>query len=206
MELSSVISQVFSGDDKEISLKAILDGIKERGFGLMLVVLALPSALPVPAPGYSIPFGIVLMFLAGQIIIGRNSLWFPDFITKIKVPANQDSKLLKSMLKFLKFFEKFIKPRVSTLAKNPIWQKALAIVVLLCAISMLIPIPLTNTIPALGIFIIGLSLTQEDGLAGIFGAATGLAGIGFTSFLLYLITFIGYESINTVKDFIKNLI
>ena len=44
----------------DIKLIDILELAGERVFGFLFVILALPSALPVPAPGYSIPFGILV--------------------------------------------------------------------------------------------------------------------------------------------------
>ncbi|MEM9505132.1 MAG: exopolysaccharide biosynthesis protein, partial [Cyanobacteria bacterium P01_E01_bin.43] len=48
--------------NEQVTLADILALAGERTFGFLFVLLAFPSALPVPAPGYSIPFGIV-MFL-----------------------------------------------------------------------------------------------------------------------------------------------
>jgi hypothetical protein len=40
----------------------------ERTFGSLLVILSLPRALPVPTPGYSTPFGVLISLLAIQLI------------------------------------------------------------------------------------------------------------------------------------------
>ena len=49
------------GSHSDISLKSILDNVEEQGFGLLLMTLSLPSALPIPAAGYSTPFGILFI-------------------------------------------------------------------------------------------------------------------------------------------------
>ncbi|MBT5692093.1 MAG: exopolysaccharide biosynthesis protein, partial [Opitutae bacterium] len=53
-----------------ILMRQFFECFCEKGFGILLMMFALPSALPVPAPGYSIPFGIILALLAGQLILG----------------------------------------------------------------------------------------------------------------------------------------
>ena len=44
-------------NQRALSIQEITTAVGEKGFGLLLVVLSLPSALPVPAPGYSTHLG-----------------------------------------------------------------------------------------------------------------------------------------------------
>jgi hypothetical protein len=62
----------------QVTLADILDLAGERTFGFLFVILSLPSALPLPAPGYSTPFGILLFILAVQLIFGAKRPWFPQ--------------------------------------------------------------------------------------------------------------------------------
>jgi len=41
-----------SGD--RVLMRQFFECFREKGFGILLMMFALPSALPVPAPGYSI--------------------------------------------------------------------------------------------------------------------------------------------------------
>ena len=45
----------------EVYLTDILKLVEERVFGVLFVILSLPSALPIPAPGYSTPFGFLML-------------------------------------------------------------------------------------------------------------------------------------------------
>ncbi len=59
--LSADISRLLelkTGED--LTLGDITTAVGERGFGILFVLLSLPSALPVPAPGFSTPFGVVI--------------------------------------------------------------------------------------------------------------------------------------------------
>ena len=60
-----------------LTLGEVFQRIGDRGFGLLLIVLSLPSALPIPAAGYSTPFGIIIAVLALQMLAGRTSPWIP---------------------------------------------------------------------------------------------------------------------------------
>ena len=74
--------------------------------------------------------------------------------------------------------------------------RILGIMILLCGISMLIPIPGTNTMPAIGVFVIALSMIEEDSLAGVAGALIALSGIAVT----VLILFFGKEALTLLWE------
>ncbi len=166
-------------------------------FGFLLVILSLPSALPVPAPGYSIPFGILLIILAVQIILRKQTPWFPKKFREKDINISKLKGGLEKIQKFITFFEKLIRTRMTWIYRGG--YRLFGVLIMCCGISMLIPIPGTNTIPAMGVFIIGLGMIEEDGLAGLAGALTALAGITLT----LLILFLGKEALDLlIKNFI----
>ncbi|MEM1312679.1 MAG: exopolysaccharide biosynthesis protein [Patescibacteria group bacterium] len=206
MKLSQDITTIFSSETNEQSTFGdSLKRINHKSFGVFLAVLALPSALPIPAPGYSTPFGILLVALGVQIAINRQYLWFPKFVKDKPLPSAKESKMLQGMIRFLEFFEQFLKPRIKVLSKG-VFYRFVGVLVMFCGLSMILPIPLTNTIPAFGTFLLGLGLMEEDGVAILLGALTAVLGIGFTSLIIYLFTRFGLEGVNTFKDWIKSLI
>ena len=69
-DLKELLSQ---GDARGISIGHLLQALGDRGFGLLFIILSLPSALPVPAPGYSTPFGIIITILALQMMAGTSN-------------------------------------------------------------------------------------------------------------------------------------
>jgi len=69
----------------------VFERIGDRGFGVLLIILSLPSALPVPAPGYSTPFGILIAVLALQMIAGRTTPWLPERAARTKLHRRQQA-------------------------------------------------------------------------------------------------------------------
>jgi len=219
LKLSDNIENIFTHPEGDtVSVREILDRVSHKSFGVFLAILALPSALPVPAPGYSVPFGIVLIILGCQMILNREQPWFPDKVLDRRIKANQNNKAVQFMVKFLKFFEFFIRPRLSFVYTNGLFFRGLGLIVLTCGISMCIPVPLTNTGPALGIFLIGLGTLEEDGLFGLGGAFVSLLGLLLAASVLGVIVYLVYsagtgtldETIvqagEIVKDFIKRIL
>lgn len=161
-----------------VTLGDILHLAGERVFGFLFVLLALPSALPIPAPGYSIPFGIVIFLLAAQLVGGAEFPWLPQKALNHTMNRQQVEKLVKAGVPWLKFIEGMSRPRLNGVCTSRVGQGILGAIIALMAISMMIPIPGTNTLPAIGIFITGFGLLEDDGaisLAGLFVCACALA-------------------------------
>ncbi len=201
--LSVQIRRAFDREAGEITFGEFLERIEARSFGFLLVLLSLPSALPLPAPGYSVPFGIVLSLLAVQMIRRRSQPWFPERVLQRKIKSGGDSKVVKGMTRFIAFFERMLKPRGAILFRSGVFPSVLGGVILLCSMSMILPIPLTNTLPALGIFLMGLAVLEEDLAFGLVGMVIGLLGLALTTAILVAIAMFGAEGVDMVKNWIK---
>lgn len=184
-DLEELLSQ---GDARGISIGRLLQALGDRGFGLLFIILSLPSALPVPAPGYSTPFGIIITILALQLMAGRRTPWLPKWATEKWIRRNLAETLIGAGAGFFRRVEHLIKPR---------WEFVLArggqffagILIIIMAALMIVPIPLTNTAPAMVIFVIGVAMVEDDGLGMLLSCVLALMAV-----LLYLAVFaaIGY--------------
>ncbi|MGF1496882.1 MAG: exopolysaccharide biosynthesis protein [Elainellaceae cyanobacterium] len=191
---------------ERVSLVDILELAGERTFGFLLVLLSLPSALPIPAPGYSVPFGILIFLLAVQLVAGRSRPWFPNSFKKRSVGLNQVQGILKAGLPWLRRLESFSRPRMAYFCTSRAGRMVLGLAIALMAISMMIPLPLTNTLPAVGVFIVGFSLLEDDGVISLMGLTVCLLA-GALSVTLVTAYFIGGLSlvefvINQIRNFL----
>ncbi|MFT4901925.1 MAG: hypothetical protein ACI81V_001205 [Lentimonas sp.] len=189
-------------DEQGPSIGEMTSAVGEKGFGLILLVLALPSALPVPAPGYSTPFGIVITLVALQMLFGRDTLWLPQRLRVIRIKPSLARKMLGAATKFLHYSERWIRPRQRWI-RSKAGQAALALVIIVMANLMILPIPLTNTAPAMVIFLIGIGLAEEDGLLAIMAFALGCAAIALYAYIIYIVLTQGREVIEGWKDWLK---
>ncbi len=191
--------------DKDVTLNEILEIAGERTFGFLFVLLALPSALPVPAPGYSTPFGIVLFLLAAQLIVGREQPWLPEKFRKRGFKRKTVQGFISKGLPWLQRIETVSKPRLTSVCTSTLGRTVMGCAIALMACSMTLPLPLTNTVPAMGIFITGFGLLDDDGAISLLGLAVGTLGLALTSTLLYLIFFV-FDNIDLAAEAIKNWI
>jgi hypothetical protein len=76
----------------------------------------------------------------------------------------------------------------------------IGIAIALMAVSMMMPIPLTNTLPAIGIFVTGFGLLDDDGVISLGGLVLcAMGGILTTLILLF-----GYEAVKAGLDLIRS--
>lgn len=206
-KFSVELQNFFFSDERtdSVTLVDVLELAGERTFGFLLVLLALPSALPVPAPGYSIPFGIVILLLAVQLMMGRNRPWFPEWFRKRSLKTKQAQGIIKAGIPWLRRLESISKPRYAFICTSSTGRLILGGAIALMGLSMLIPLPLTNTLPAIGVFIIGFSLLEDDGAISIMGLTVSVIAGALSITLIVAYWVGGLTLVNTIIDQIRNL-
>ncbi|MEM6612617.1 MAG: exopolysaccharide biosynthesis protein [Cyanobacteria bacterium P01_C01_bin.72] len=207
-KLSIELNRYFFAEarNEKVTLAEIFSLTEERIFGFLLAILSLPSALPVPAPGYSVPFGIAMFFLAIQLAVGRDRPWLPEKFLKGSMKLETIQKFVKMGTPWVERIENVTKPRVAYLCTSLPGRVTLGTAIALMSISMMIPIPGTNTLPAIGIFVIAFGLLEDDGLVCIAGLFICSLGAALTTSILVFGKVAVERFIDLIKDYAVNLI
>lgn len=145
-----------------------------HSFGIIMLSLGLLATTPV---GSSIP-ALILAFMAVQLIVGRGEPVLPHFIMTHRLPTKQLLRLGGRAIHLLKYLEQAVHPRWPTTFE--VAKRAVGVMVLLLtAVLLLTPVPLSNVAPAMVIALISLAYIEEDGLllCVAFVAAIILIGI-----------------------------
>ena len=189
-----------SGD--KVTLEEILALSGERTFGFLFVLLSLPSALPIPAPGYSTPFGIVMALLALQLIKGSEQPWLPESWRSKGFDRNKVKGFITKGLPWLQRIEAVSRPRLTGVCTSPLGRLIIGIAILLMSCCMIIPIPGTNTLPGIGVFVTGFGLLNDDGAISLAGLTICTLAMGLVTSVLLL----GAEVVDRGKDAVKDVI
>jgi len=173
--------------NSSITVGEIKNALHERGFGILMAIAAIPICLPIPAPpGYTTLFSLPLFIFSLQMIVGMHAPWLPAWLERKSIEKLTLEKMLIKADPRLKKIEKYMKPRLTNIAVS-IWERFIGIFTFVFAISIAIPLPLTNFLPGLGILIMSLGLVNRDGLTILSGMLVGTVGIGIAmTFLLIL--------------------
>lgn len=201
MQLSKQIQNVFFGEKSKLKFREILNEIDQQGFGLLLVILALPAALPFTPPGISTPFGLVLIPLSWQMINNKSRPWFPEKIQNLEIDVTKSTKFAKLLLFSTQWLEKLVNTRWQWFFKWSWINRILGIAVLVNALIMTLPFPITNTPPSIAILLIGLCLLEKDGLSGVLGLLSTLLAIVVVCIILVLIYLVGWTAFDLFKSY-----
>jgi hypothetical protein len=161
---------------ERVSLGALREALGDRGFGVLLFVFALPNLVPLNIPLLSAVLGLPLVLLAVQLTYGRHEPWFPDWIKDRSFSRENFNAVVLRTLPALERIEGLLRPRLTVLLS---WtgERLVGAALLILAVVLTLPIPFGNWLPAFAIAIIGLAIVEKDGIAVIFGLATGIVSL-----------------------------
>jgi len=168
----------------------------------LLFLFALPAALPLPGLGVNVIIALPLVFLTAQQAIGRHRIWIPEKMKYKSINRKMFEGMIDKSLPFVKKIEFLVRPRLGFITHG-LFSNMIGILGLLMALSVCVPLPLTNTVPAFGIALMAVGVIMRDGLAVIAGA---LIGTAWVIMIFFVIIFFGLEGIDLVKETIKGFL
>ncbi|KTD18735.1 ABC transporter permease [Legionella lansingensis] len=177
--------------DATISFGELVKTFGDRAFGLIIILFALPSALPISAiPGFSFITGLPIVFIAIHIIIARRALWLPKSLANRRFEFAKFAKVVEQTVPYLRSIEKLLKPRWLFFT-HPAMERLHGLVMLSLSLLLLLPIPFSNFIFASLIILFGLGLAEKDGVILFLAyVGAGLYGLFLTTMAQGLIHYI----------------
>ncbi|MBC7371916.1 MAG: exopolysaccharide biosynthesis protein [Bdellovibrionaceae bacterium] len=152
----------------------------DMGHGVLILLLCLFFLQPIPLPGVSTPIGALVVILA-TLQFMHKAPWIPKRFLNHRLPQTAVYKIAEIARKIWAKLEKILKPRMLTLTRAPFWRLVnLAVIVLSSFLLALpLPIPFTNTIPAIVIISLCFAQLEDDGLAVLFAYVTSVGMVFF---------------------------
>jgi hypothetical protein len=169
----------------------------EKSFAIAFLILMAVPALPIPTGGITHLFEAIAMLLALELIVGRRTIWLPKRWEHTKIGNKTRNNVLPFLIRRIRWFEKFSRPRMSRLVNYALFRSLIGIVVLVFCLTAFLSPPFSglDTIPSLGVVVLALGLILEDIIVVIMGLVTGVAGMVLT---------IGFGTL--IVEFVTNLI
>jgi hypothetical protein len=165
--------------EDKVSFGEMVDALGERGFGLLLIVLALPNCIPFPGvPGTSFVTGMAILYIAIQLILARDEPSLPAWVSRKSFTRGQLSHFIVKTNPLLRWLEKPIRPRLSAMVAGP-GERIIGFIALVHAITLALPIPMGNLPQGVALILLALALIELDGLMAIFGYLASIAAIAW---------------------------
>lgn len=175
--LQSIEAMADEAAPEGYSLRQIMDRLDERAFGAMLFVLALPCCIPFL---YIVPqiVALPMMALALQMAVGREEPWLPERLAVRKIDKAGLSNTARGGRKWFGWVEALSRPRLTFLTgKGP--ERVIGAVLCVFCASILVPLPMTNTVPGFAVALASFGLIQRDGILVLVGLILGAAWVSF---------------------------
>jgi hypothetical protein len=186
-----------------VTLREVIALLHGRGFVLLLLLIALPFASPVPLPGLSTPFGLIIALIGVRLAFGAKP-WLPARLLDTRLPPKVFTKVFATTRKIILGFERLLRPRMLWVTGSPLREQLHAIPIVVCALMLLLPLPIpfSNAIPAWAIMLTCAGLLERDGIFILAGYFTTLLGVVFFG----AIGIFGVEVLDFVWAWLKQVV
>lgn len=171
-----------------ITLGEMIHAFGTRGYGLLIILFAIPNLIPLYIPGWSPIFGIPLFIVCAQLALGLPEPRLPAFLTRRSLRRSDLLMIVEKSMPWLKRIERFVRPRPSFLT-GWLGARMIGAYGAFLAAIVCIPLPLTNGPTSLACAIMAFGLIEEDTGSIVAGA---IVGIGATLLALSIIGGVGW--------------
>ena len=173
--LQTIEAMAARAPEEGYSLREIFDQLDESAFGAGLFLLALPCCIPFL---YGVPqiVALPMMALAVQMALGHEQPWLPDTLGDRKINREGLTAMAEGGRKWLGWIETFSKPRLTTIT-GPRSERLVGFALCVFCASILVPLPMTNTVPGFAVALAAFGLINKDGLLVVLGSLLGFVWV-----------------------------
>jgi len=146
---------------ERITIGDLLAALGDRGYGLLMLVLALPNLIPAPIPGLSGVLGTPIIVLSVMMLVGYPQPVLPRLIRERGIPRAALEAVLIRAKPWLSRLEAYARPGTLPLPNRTV-EVVAALLLGINAILLALPIPFGNPAPALAIVVMSVALIEAD--------------------------------------------
>lgn len=181
-----------------VTVGELTDVLRERGLAMVLIVITFPFLIPIPTMGLSAPVGLAVVIYGACVALNVKP-WLPGLLARRQISYAMLKKAIGFACRWVRLAEKLLKPRL----KFMLWPGInipIGLSLIFCGVfmSLPLPIPFTNAIPALAILLLLAGLIERDGVFVLAGQVIALGLLGACGVVLYLIGRYGWQGVRSM--------
>ncbi len=174
---SETIKEVLTNWEDEIEKEgradvgSLLNASGSRAAGPLLFLPALVMISPIGAiPGVPIVLTTLTLLVAGQLVLGRTSIWLPSFVRNRGFPKQKVKSIIDKLTPYAERADRYLGQRLAMFAG----ETASRIVAAFCIFLSLLVYPATLlpfavALPGSAILLLSLGLLVRDGVVTLVG-------------------------------------
>lgn len=195
LPFSEVLARIGERPSAEVSLQELVHAFGERGFGALLLLLGLISAVIGAIPGTTTILGLPMLFLAAQLLFRRDELWLPGWMLARRIDRGAFAAATARVMPHLKRVERFSRPRLKFMSSD-LAESLIGLACVIWAAVLMLPLVGFNLFPSLFVAAFGFGLLQRDGVLVI---CAWLGSAGFAA-----VVWLAWEFVRRVIDAIMS--
>ncbi|WP_372423118.1 exopolysaccharide biosynthesis protein [Salinarimonas chemoclinalis] len=164
--LSDVLDRLEqTAHDESISVEEVIEHLGTKSFAALMLVFSLISTSPASAiPGLTATVAVIVFILAAQMMLGRDSVWLPGFVTRRRMSTRKLCEGVSWMRRPVRFVERFLGARLTVLLHRPWLYLPLTLIL---ALSLFMPfmeiVPTSGSIASAAIALFAAGILVRDG-------------------------------------------
>jgi hypothetical protein len=175
---SDQLERWLRSDDTK-TLGALGEVFAEKSFAVTILLLMFVPALPLPTGGISHVFEAITIVLAGQMVLGRRTIWLPERWQHRELGPTTTDKAIPFMIRWIRRVERFSRPRGAWLFEQGWMLRLLGLLMVGLAVAAALAPPFSglDTLPSLGAVAVALAIILDDVVVLAIGIVVGTGGI-----------------------------
>lgn len=180
-DLLNEIKSIESDLDGKVSVENILNKNNENAY-FLLILTTIFSFLPFI---FALFCGAINVYISVQIILRKKVILLPKMIRNLSIKKQTLTNIIDKILPTILKLESKTKNRLLFFFVKK-YLNLLRIFMLIISIVIMIPIPLSGTIPAISLLLLLFGILNKDGLIVLIGLIIGVIGIFITTLIVFL--------------------
>lgn len=164
--------------DKPKTVASLSAVFAEKTIGIVILVVMLFPALPLPTGGISHVLEVIAMLVALQLMVGWRGFWLPIALANREMHVPKHNSTIGRAIRTLAWLESHSRPRLSSLMQSRAGRQLIGLFIFLYSLVAFMAPPFSglDTFPSIGVEIIALALVLDD--AALFAAGVLAGAIG----------------------------
>lgn len=165
--------------DRTKTLGALGEVFAEKSFAVTILLLMFVPALPLPTGGISHVFEAITVVLAGQMVLGRRTIWLPERWQQRELGPTTTARAIPFMIRWIRRVERFSRPRGAWLFGQGWMLRLLGLLTIGFAVAAALAPPFSglDTLPSLGAVAVALAIILDDVVVLAIGVVIGTGGV-----------------------------
>ncbi len=140
----SLLRTLATGDpDDKLGFGMLLASFRERAFGLLLLLVTLPTFIPLPV-GVGSVSGVLVVLVGAQIVAQMAQPWLPGFLRRRTLRRATLQRFEQRFERALGWVERYSRPRLAAVCEHGIASVFTGVLLILVGLLLALPIPFTN--------------------------------------------------------------